>query len=133
MIRLTFIISFLVAMILFTIFIMHLGFKQGNMELLLPGLAFPLWIFLLFNYLKFINRVRVEKDFMTIRNFIFGQKDIYFKDIQHWEEVYTLHLFARNLLIKTGGKKIIVSNMIDKKNYKILHDRLLTCCKEANL
>lgn len=124
MIRLTFIIFFQIALILITILIMHLGYRQGDMELLLLVLGIPLYIYMIFFYLKLINRIKVEKEFVTIKNLVFGKVEIPFKDIQHWEEIYTIHLFARNLLLRTDRRKIIISNLIDKKNYKILHDKL---------
>jgi hypothetical protein len=118
-------------MILFTIFIMHLGYKQGNLELQILGIGLPLWMFLLIYYLKLFNRIKVEKDLVRIKNIIFGQKEIHFKDIEQWEEVYTISLFARNLLLRADGKKIILSNMIDKKNFKILHERLSNSPKQT--
>ena len=132
MIRLTLIVCFQIAMILFTIFIMHLGFEQGNKELLYLGLGLPLWLYLLYFYLRLMNRIKVETEFVTIKNIIFGQKDIYFKDIKQWEEIYTVHLFARNLLLKVRGKKIVISNICDKKNYKILRESLSSYCIESD-
>jgi hypothetical protein len=109
---------------------MNLGLEQGNKELLFLGLGLPLWIYLLYFYLRLINRIKVETEFVTIKNIAFGQRDIYFKDIEHWEESHTINLFARNLLLKVGGKKIVISNMSDSKNYKILRDSLAYHCSD---
>jgi hypothetical protein len=119
-------------MILFSVFIMTLGFEQGNKELLLLGLGLPLWIYLLLFYLRLINRIRVEREFVTIKNIVLGQRSIYFKDIEHWEENYAVNLFAKSLLLRVKGKKIVISNMIDSKNYRILRDSLATNCNETN-
>jgi len=119
-------------MILFTVFIMTLGFEQGNKELLFLGLGLPLWIYLLLFYLRLINRIRVEREFVTIKNIVLGQRSIYFKDIEHWEENYAVNLFAKSLLLRVKGKKIVISNMSDSKNYRILRDSLATNCNETN-
>ena len=132
MIRLTLIICFQIVMILFTVFIMTLGFEQGNKELLFLGLGLPLWIYLLLFYLRLINRIRVEREFVTIKNIVLGQRSIYFKDIEHWEENYAVNLFAKSLLLRVKGKKIVISNMSDSKNYRILRDSLATNCNETN-
>ncbi len=47
-------------MILFTLFIMNLGYKQGNTELLYLGLGLPLWFYFLITYTKWLNRIEVE-------------------------------------------------------------------------
>lgn len=132
MIRLTLIICFQIFMILFTVFIMNLALEQGNKELLFLGFGLPLWICLLYFYLRQINRINVETEFVTIKNIVFGQRDIYFKDIDHWEERYLVNLFAKGLLLKVKGKKIVILNMSDLKNYKILLDSLITKCIENN-
>ncbi len=132
MIRLTLIICFQIVMILFTVFIMTLGFEQGNKELLFLGIGLPLWIYLLLFYLRLINRIRVEREFVTIKNIVLGQRSIYFKDIEHWEENYAANLFAKSLLLRVKGKKIVISNMSDSKNYRILRDSLATNCNETN-
>jgi len=119
-------------MILFTVFIMTLGFEQGNKELLFLGIGLPLWIYLLLFYLRLINRIRVEREFVTIKNIVLGQRSIYFKDIEHWEENYAANLFAKSLLLRVKGKKIVISNMSDSKNYRILRDSLATNCNETN-
>lgn len=132
MIRLTLIICFQIVMILFTVFIMNLGLEQGNKELLFLGIGLPLWIYLLYFYLRLINRIKVETELVTIKNIAFGQRDIYFKDIEHWKEQYLVNLFAKSLLLKVKGKKIVISNMSDSKNYKILRDALRYHCPDNN-
>ena len=132
MIRLTLIICFLITMILFTGFIMNLGYEQGNFELRYLGIGLPLWIYLLYFYLRMINRIKVEAEFVTIQNIVFGQREIYFRDIEHWEEIYTVNLLSRNLLLKVSGEKVVISNMCDKKKYKILRDRLSTYYIKSN-
>lgn len=124
MIRLTFIIGFLISMIIFTLFIMNLGFQQGNLELLYLGFGLPLWIYFLIVYLKLINKITVEREYVKIKNLIFGEKVINYKDIEQWEVIDTIRMPQQNLLIKIKGKKIVISNMTDLENYEILRHEL---------
>jgi hypothetical protein len=105
---------------------MSLGFQQGNFELLYFGLGLPLWIYFLIVYLKLINRIKAEEEFVQIRNLVFGGTVVNYKDILQWEEIDTYRISQRNILLKLKGKKIIVSNLIDLKNYEILRHRLKT-------
>jgi hypothetical protein len=111
---------------------MTIGFEQGNKELLFLGLGLPVWTYLLLFYLRLTNRIRVESEFVTIKHIVLGQRSIYFKDIEHWEENYAVNLFAKSLLLRVKGKKIVISNMSDSKNYRILRDSLATNCNEIN-
>ena len=113
-------------MILFTLLIMNLGYKQGNTELLYLGLGLPLWFYFLITYTKWINRIEVEQEYFKIKNLIFGNRIIKYSEIEQWQEIYTINLFAHNLLLKVKGKKIVISNMIDLENYKTLRHRLRT-------
>lgn len=126
MIRLTLIIGFLISMILFTLFIMNLGYKQGNPELLYLGLGLPLWFYCLILYAKWLNRIEVEQEYFKIRNLILGQKIINYKDIEQWEVIETIRISQQNLLIRVKGKKLVISNMVDSENYEILRHRLRT-------
>ena len=126
MIRLALIIGFSTSMILFTLLIMNLGYKQGNTELLYLGLGLPLWFYFLITYTKWINRIEVEQEYFKIKNLIFGNRIIKYSEIEQWQEIYTINLFAHNLLLKVKGKKIVISNMIDLENYKTLRHRLRT-------
>ena len=113
-------------MMLFTVFIMRLGYIQGDTELLYLGFGLPFWFYLLYTYLKWVNRITVDTESLTIKNIFFGQKNIYFKEIEQWEEIQTTRIFQRNLLLKVHGKKIVISNMSDAKNYEILRHSLKT-------
>ena len=113
-------------MIFFTIFIMRLGYTQDNIELLYLGLGLPLWFYLLYFYLKWFNKIKVETEFVTLKNIVFRQKDIYFKEIEQWEEIQTIRVSQRNLLLRVNGKKILISNMSDLRNYEILRQKLET-------
>lgn len=104
MIRLTLVIGFLISMILFTLFIMNLGFKQGNPELLYLGLGLPLWFYFLIIYAKWLNRIEVEQEFFKIKNLIFGQRIINYKEIEQWEVIQTIRISQQNLLIRVKGK-----------------------------
>lgn len=126
MIRLALIIGFLTSMILFTLFIMNLGYKQGNTELLYLGLGLPLWFYFLINYTKWINRIELEQKYFKVKNLIFGNRIIKYSEIEQWQEIYTINLFAHNLLLKVNGKKIVISNIIDLENYETLRHRLRT-------
>lgn len=113
-------------MILFTLFIMNLGYKQGNPELLYLGLGLPLWFYCLILYAKWLNRIEVEQEYFKIRNLILGQKIINYKDIEQWEVIETIRISQQNLLIRVKGKKLVISNMVDSENYEILRHRLRT-------
>ena len=125
MIRLTFSICVSVIIILLFSLMIYLGFHQGIKELQYTGLIGVLiFFFALYFYLRMINRIEVKADFVIIKYILFRNKTIYFKDIEHWEENYVYNMLAYFILLKVKGKKILISNMIDKKNYKILLDRL---------
>ncbi len=113
-------------MILFTLFIMNLGYKQGNPELLYLGLGLPLWFYFLIIYAKWLNRIEVEQEYFKIKNLIFGQRIIDYKDIEQWEVIQTTRISQQNLLIRVKGKKLVISNMIDTENYETLRHRLRT-------
>nr|WP_320119492.1 hypothetical protein [uncultured Marinifilum sp.] len=130
MIRLTLILGFLISMILFTLFIMNLGYKQGSPELLYLGLALPFWFYILIFYAKWLNRIEVEQEYFKIKNLIFGQTIINYKDIEHWEVIHTIRISQQNLLIRVKGKKFVISNMSDSENYESLRHRLITHCGE---
>ena len=124
MIRLAFVIGFLISMIIFTLLIMNLGFQQGNLKLLYLGFGLPLWVYFLIIYLKWINKITVEREYVKIKNLIFGEKVINYKDIDQWEVIDTIRISQQNLLIKIKGKKIVISNMTDLENYEILRHEL---------
>jgi len=124
MIRLTFSICVSVLIILLISFFVYLGFHQGIKELQYLGLSLPFFFYFLYFYLRLINRIEVKTDFVIIKYILFRNRTIYFKDIEHWEQNYVSNMLAYFIKLKVKGKKILISNMIDKKNYKILLDRL---------
>jgi len=103
---------------------MNLGFQQGNLKLLYLGFGLPLWVYFLIIYLKWINKITVEREYVKIKNLIFGEKVINYKDIDQWEVIDTIRISQQNLLIKIKGKKIVISNMTDLENYEILRHEL---------
>lgn len=105
---------------------MNLGFQQGNLELLYLGFGLPLWIYFLIIYLKWINKITVEREYVKIKNLIFGEKVINYNDIEQWEVIDTIRIAQQNLLIKIKGKKIVISNLTDLENYEILRHELRT-------
>jgi hypothetical protein len=105
---------------------MTIGFKQGARELLYLGIGIPLYIYMLYFYLKIINRIEIERETVTIRNIIWGRKLIKLEEVEQWEEIYTINLFAHNLLLRVKGQKIVISNMIDSKKYELLLKKLET-------
>ncbi len=111
-------------MIVFTIIIMRLGYTQGDNRLLFFGFGLPLWCYLLYFHLKMISWIIVKTDYVTIKNIVFEEKNIYYKDIDQWEEIQTIRVDQRNLLLRVNGKKIVISNMNDLINYEILRQKL---------
>jgi hypothetical protein len=106
---------------------MYFGFKDGNIVLQYTGLVgLPLFMYGLYFYMRLINRIEVEADFVKIKNVFFGKRMIYFKDIEHWEENYVFNMLANFIMLKVKGKKVLISDMIDKENYNILLNRLST-------
>ena len=126
MIRLSLILAFQIIMIIFTLVIMNFGFRQGNPELLYLGLGLPLWGYLLIFYSKWINKIEVSQSFFTLKNIVSKQQIIQYKNIEHWKKIQTTRISQQNLLIKANGKKLIISNMADSKNYEILRHKLET-------
>ncbi len=110
---------------------MRLGYIQGDTELLYLGFGLPFWFYFLYTYLKWLNRIKVDTESLTMKNIFFGQKNIYFKEIEQWEEIQTTRIFQRNLLLKVHGKKIVISDMSDAKNYEILRHSLKTNLTES--
>jgi hypothetical protein len=113
-------------MIISTLFIMNLGFKNGVNELLFLGLGLPIWLYLLIGYSKWFNRIEVGKEHFKINYLFFGQRIINYKDIEQWEIIQTFRISQQNLLIRLKRKKIVISNMSDLKNYELLRHRLRT-------
>tara|TARA_R110001583_G_scaffold18731_1_gene74216 strand:- start:630 stop:974 length:345 start_codon:yes stop_codon:yes gene_type:complete len=105
---------------------MNLGYRQGNTELLYLGLGLPVWFYLFIFYTKWINRIEVKQEYFMIKNLISGRRIIHYKDIELWEMIQTVRISQQNLLIRVNGKKFIISNMVDMKNYEILRHRLRT-------
>ena len=118
--RITLILAFLTSMILFSLYIMNLGYLQGDNELLYLGLGLPFWFYMFYFYLRLMNRINVKEDSVILKNIILGEKTIIYSDIDQWEEIETIRIKQRNLLIRTKGKKITISNMSDEKNYETL-------------
>jgi hypothetical protein len=113
-------------MMVITIVFMKMGIDNGINELLYLGFGLPLWFYLLIFYIKWINNLEVGSESVRIKNVIFGQKIIEYSEIEQWEEIYTVNLLAHNLLLKVRGKKIVISNMCDLKNYENLRHILKT-------
>lgn len=105
---------------------MSLGYTQGNTELLYLGLGLPLWLYFLITYTKWLNRIEVKQESFKLKNLIFGQRNINYKDIEQWEVIDTIRITQQNLLIKVKGKRLVISNMTDLENYETLHHRLRT-------
>ena len=125
MIRLIFSITVCFLIILLLSLGVYIGFDQGIKELQYTGLiGLPIFFFGLYFYLRLINKIEVEADFVKIKYVFFRHRTIYFKDINHWEENYVFNMLANFIMLKVKGKKVLISDMIDKKNYKILLDRL---------
>lgn len=110
---------------------MGIGFHRDNFELLYIGIGLPLWIYFLIVYLKLANRIKVEKEFVQIRNLVFGRIVVNYNDILQWEEIDTYRISQKNILLKLKDKKIVVSNLVDLKNFEILRHKLKTHWSES--
>jgi len=107
------------------------GNLNGNSGLLYLGLGLPIWFYLLYYYMKWFNKIEVDKESFIVRNVFFGKRTILFKEIEEWEEIETVRIFQRNLLIRINGKKTIISNLSDIANYEILKSELKTNWSET--
>lgn len=116
-----------VIILIITVFLMYLGFKQESYELILiSGLGILLFTFGIIFFFKFFTRIQLFEDSVTIKNIITkSSKTISFDSIDQWESIYVANFLSSNLLIKTNGKKTIISNMIDSENFKQLEKKLL--------
>ena len=126
MIRLIFSICICVFILLLMSLFLYFGFEQGNTTLQYIGLVgLPLFLFGLYFYLRLINRIIVDAEFVKLKCVFFKQRTIYFKVIEHWEENYLFNMLAHFISLKVNGRKILITDMIEKKKYKILLNRLL--------
>lgn len=116
-----------VLILILSVFLLILGFKQDSSELIfISGLGILLFTFGIIFFLKFFTRIQLFEDSVTIRNIVTkSTKTIFFDSIDQWESIYVANFLSSNLLIKTNGKKTIISNMVDSKNFKQLENKLL--------
>ena len=127
MIKVILSITFLLCMIIFILFIMMIGFKQNETGLLYLGLGLPVCFYLIIEYLKFINKITVEKEFVVVKNPVFGEKKIQYADIEYWKEIHPTYRegLHRKLILKTQNKKkVIILEDIDYKKYEMLRVKL---------
>ena len=118
------IITFLLCMIIFTLIIIMIGFKQNETRLLLFGLGVPLWLYLIFVYLKFLNKITVEKEITIVKNPVFGKEKIQYREIEYWKEVQAparVPLY-RTLILKTyqSKRKITILEDVDCRKFETL-------------
>ncbi len=132
MIRISLIMGFQIFMIALILIIMRFAYSQGENELLYLGLGIPLFVYFLFAYSKWLNRVEVNQDNFKIKNIFWGKKTIKYPDIDWWTINQTIHVSQKNLLIKANKKKIVISNLIDNEDYEYLCLKLETHCSEKN-
>ena len=123
--KLILIIAFILFVIIFTLIIILIGFRQNNKELSYLGLGLPLWFYLLVVYIKFLNSITVEKDYVIVKNPFFRKK-IQYEEIEYWEENQSIRTLHRKLILKTyqSKRKIFILEDIDYKKYEMLQSRL---------
>lgn len=123
-------IVFIFFMIITTFVITIVGFKQHILVLQLLGFGIPFWCYFLILCTKFLNRITIEKEFVTIKNLIWGEKKIFFEDIQYWTENSPNFrgIFHRSILLKVkqDKRKSTILEDIDYSNYNMLRSRLIS-------
>ena len=104
---------------------MIIAFKQNETRLLYLGFGVPLWLYLIIVNSKFLNKIIVEKDYVTVKNAVFGKKRIQYAEIEYWKETPRLpgRILSRTLILKTH-KKITILEDVDCKGFEILWQRL---------
>ncbi len=120
MIRLSLIIVFLLAILVSTLLIMNFAYSQKEYDLLYLGLSLPVSVYVISIPIKMMNRIEVRKEYFILRNLLLGKNIVVFSEIEQWEENQSIRINQRNLLVYSKGRKFIISNMSDLKNYEIL-------------
>ena len=122
------IITFLLCMVIFTLIIMMIGFKQNEIRLLYLGLGVPLWLYLIFVYLKFLNKITVEKEFTIVKNPVFGKEKVEYREIEYWKEIQppARGNLYRTLILKTyqNKRKITILEDVDCMKFETLRLKL---------
>jgi len=124
MIRLLLILFYLTVMMLASLFFAYEGWRQGDVVFLLLGLTLPLWLKLLGVYAGLMNRIEVGPDLFVLRNPFRGKHIYHYRDIEQWELSRSLWVIQKSLMIRINGKKLLISDMRDKKNFEKLVKQL---------
>jgi len=119
-------IGFIISMILFTIFLVKLGYSKREFELMYFALGLPIWFYMLVVFVNMANSLEIRDGYVLVRNVIPGRhpKLIKYKEIDSWEESRPIGTSTQALILKANGEKIVISNMIDLKNYELLRIKL---------
>jgi len=115
-------IGFIITMISFTIFLVKLGYSKREFELMYFALGLPIWFYMLVVFINMANSLEIRYGYVLVRNVI--PKLIKYKEIDSWEESRPIGTSTQALILKAKGEKIVISNMIDLKNYELLRIKL---------
>ena len=124
--KLILVITLILCVIIFTLVIIMIGFRQNNPELSYLGLGLPLWFHFFIIHLKFLNKITVEKEYVIVKNLVFRGKKIHYEAIEYWDEIQPVRVYQRKLILKTyqNKRKIIILEDVDYKKYEMLRSRL---------
>ncbi len=122
------IILFIILMIIFSVFMIYIGFVQGN-GLIYFTLGLPFLFWMLYKYLNLCNKIEVYDKYLLIKNIFFGKKVIHYDEIEYWKEISHTRIFCLSILIKLKGKKrkILIVNESDVHNFEQLRAKLYVC------
>jgi len=103
---------------------MTIGFMQNETGLLYLGVGIPLWLYLIFVYLKFLNKITIEKEFTIVKNPVFGKEKVQYREIEYWKEIQApvRGPFYRTLMLKTyqNKRKITILEDVDCRKFETL-------------
>ena len=126
-------ILFLIAMLVFSIWIFFLGINSKDYFFMLFCIGIPFFIWLLTFYIKGLNRIKFIDDGVIINNFYFKKKIIFYNEIINWKENISYRLTYNSILIRTKSDKTIVFCAIEEKRYEELRFQLKKRLKDKEI
>ena len=117
MIKFLFYLGVILGMNVFCVLLPYYGYKNGDFDLCFVGLGLPVCFWMLFRWLKFLNRFEVKNDSIRVSNIFFTASDINKSEIVSWTASYINRTGMYVLVIKTKKKTYPFSDMIDERGF----------------
>jgi hypothetical protein len=105
------------------------GLNIGEDWTLYLGFGLIIWLYLLITYTKRLNTAKCGSDAFELKNPLYANRLVRYDNIKWWKEIYIYNIPQRNLIIGLVKKKIVITNIIAKRNYEDLKSILQTKLK----